>query len=299
MFQLRDQLGDQHASLKSCEIYVFVILLLRGYVYWISTGTIASRRNGHTTSLHVSVGPKIWILGHMRTDGCLSYSKPFQLLLQVLDVVWGGISVLPLAHVGLQVDVVPGHNVVLGGGEGPADGEEQPLLPGQVEPVQGLQALRAVWEVGHSREVRGAILSTRVWVFRALCAMCEPEGNLNCVVGWVAGQRTIQDRVGDCAGQGPVTGHSTVHLFASWTLKKWTWTVFQQTLQARLVVSMIAEVEAEGPDGVRVDVVVRGVPQLSQADRAVVHTGSRPRKVPGDRVLREDLAVLPPNNNLP
>ena len=59
MFQLRDQLGDQHASLKSCEIYVFVILLLRGYVYWISTGTIASRRNGHTTSLHVSVGPKI------------------------------------------------------------------------------------------------------------------------------------------------------------------------------------------------------------------------------------------------
>ena len=46
----------------------------------------------------------------------------------------------------------PDHKILivsyLGGGERPADGEEQPLLPGQVEPVQGLQALRAVWEVG-------------------------------------------------------------------------------------------------------------------------------------------------------
>ena len=75
-----------------------------------------------------------WLGAHVRANLSLSDTKPSQVLPKV-----GQVLVIWIAR--LQVDVIPGDTVVLAGGDAPPHREEQPLLPREVEPVQGLEPL--------------------------------------------------------------------------------------------------------------------------------------------------------------
>jgi len=82
---------------------------------------------------------------HVTSNLCLGDSKPCQLLHEIRQEVWVRIAVIGSRLVGLEVDIVPGDAVGLVGGERGAHGEQEPLLPGQVETMQRPASVGGVW----------------------------------------------------------------------------------------------------------------------------------------------------------
>jgi len=62
--------------------------------------------------------------------------------------------------VGLEVDIVPGDAVGLVGGERGAHGEQEPLLPGQVETMQRPASVGSVWKISHPWKVVSCVRLT-------------------------------------------------------------------------------------------------------------------------------------------
>ena len=135
------------------------------YLYYFFSRNIAFYNLSHklwVTTSESEPAPcfEVWMGSHVTSNLCLGDSKPCQLLQtgghtqlgfleawhttsrlgwhlhEIRQEVWVRIAVIGSRLVGLEVDVVPGDAVGLVGGEWGAHGEQEPLLPGQVEAMQ-------------------------------------------------------------------------------------------------------------------------------------------------------------------
>jgi len=128
----------------------------------------------------------------MAADLSLGDPEPCEVLGQVAQIMLVRVGVFSSPSFSLQVDVVPGDAVVLPGGDAPPHSEEQPLLPGQVEPVQGLEPLLIIREESCPGESYRVVILARVWVLLSLYTRGEHEGHLYGVTPTVSWQWCVE-----------------------------------------------------------------------------------------------------------
>ena len=107
------------------------------------------------------------------------HSLGSELSQHILQVVGVRIAVAchVAVHLGLVVDLVPHHGVGLTCGAGSAHGKNESPLPGHLQELQDLAALRAIWQVALPGKAPGSEWLPRAGVLWSLDAMRDVVNN--------------------------------------------------------------------------------------------------------------------------
>ena len=204
----------------------------------------------------------------MTANLSLSYTKPSKVLSQVSQVVLVRKTMLSTCQLCLQVYVIPCDAVVHPGGDAPSHGEEQPLLPRQVQTVQGLDSLLIIWQESCPRKAYRVVILTRVGMLLSLYTSLEHEAHLDSTTATVSGHGAPEQPVGHGARGGPGPRPHAVHLLAGGALQEWRGRVSHESRKAGRVERMLAvhqgQYRGQGGAG-----VAGAVGQVQQADRTL------------------------------